>query len=72
MADEADRVRPAPPLTVSVPEAARMLGIGRSLAYELVNRGEIPRLKFGRRVVVPRAAVERLVVEAEQGGAARW
>jgi excisionase family DNA binding protein len=30
------------PLTVSVPDAARVLGIGRSTAYELVLTGELP------------------------------
>lgn len=48
-------------LTVSVPEAARMLGISRNLAYMAAARGEIPTLKVGKRVLVPRAALERLL-----------
>jgi excisionase family DNA binding protein len=39
--------------TVSVEEAGRFLGIGRSAAYEAVRRGEIPHLRIGRRVLVP-------------------
>ena len=42
--------------TVTVEEAARTLGIGRSLAYELARRGELPGvLRLGRvfRVSVP-------------------
>jgi excisionase family DNA binding protein len=48
-------------LTMSVSEAAEILGISRSLAYTLVRIDELPSLKLGRRVVVPRAALERFV-----------
>lgn len=47
--------------TMTVDEAAEVLGISRNLAYELVHRGELPCLRLGRRVVVPRAALERLL-----------
>lgn len=52
---------PKAPQTVSVPEAARMLGIGRNAAYDSVKRGELPALKFGKRLVVPMAALERML-----------
>lgn len=35
-------------LLVSIPEAGEMLGIGKTKAYELVNRGEWPYVKIGR------------------------
>jgi len=39
--------------TMSVEEAARRLGIGRTLAYELAQRGELPgAIRLGRRFVV--------------------
>jgi excisionase family DNA binding protein len=43
------------PLTWSVPEAGRKLGIGRDAAYAAAARGEIPTLRLGRsiRVAVP-------------------
>jgi len=47
--------------TYTVPEAGRLLGIGRGQAYEAVARGEIPAIRFGKRLVVPRAALERLL-----------
>ncbi len=47
--------------TVTVEEAARALGIGRGSAYEAVKRGDIPSIRVGRRIVVPRAALERLL-----------
>jgi excisionase family DNA binding protein len=48
-------------LTVSVEEAAEILGISRALAYSLVARQELPSLKLGRRVVVPRRALHRML-----------
>lgn len=54
-------------LTLSVEEAAQVLGISRALAYELVRRGDLPRLQLGRRVVVPRRALEELVTAAADG-----
>ncbi len=40
-------------LTISVEEAAALLGLGRSAAYEAARRGEIPCRRLGRRVIVP-------------------
>jgi excisionase family DNA binding protein len=53
----------APPerRTMSVEEAAVALGIGRTTAYMAIRRGELPCLRIGRRVVVPRDAIERLL-----------
>lgn len=48
-------------LTVSVEEAGRLLGISRGHAYALVNRGAIPSLRLGRRIVVPLRAIDRLL-----------
>ena len=47
-------------LLVSVPEAARLLGIGRTCAWDMVRNGELPTLRLRKRVLVPRAALERL------------
>ena len=51
-------------LTVSVEEAAALLGISRALAYELVRRDDLPCLRLGRRVVIPRKALEQFVEAA--------
>ena len=40
-------------LTVTVEEAAAVLGLGRSAAYEATRRGEIPSRRLGRRIVIP-------------------
>lgn len=47
--------------TLSVEEAGRVLGIGRALAYTLARSGEIPTLRLGNRLVVPRRALDRLL-----------
>ena len=48
-------------LTFTVPEAAELLGMSRALAYELVGRHELPALRLGRRLVIPRRALEALL-----------
>jgi excisionase family DNA binding protein len=57
-------------LALSVPEVAELLGLGisRAFAYELVARRELPALRLGRRLVVPRHLIEQLL---NQGGQAR-
>jgi len=40
-------------LTYSVEEVAEVLGISRAFVYECVNRGEIPHLRIGRRILIP-------------------
>jgi hypothetical protein len=43
-------------LTLEVPEAGAMVGLSRNASYEAAARGEIPTLRFGRLLKVPRAA----------------
>jgi len=50
-------------LVLTVEEAGRLLGISRGLAYELVARRELPHLRLGRRIVIPRTALEALLNE---------
>jgi len=48
-------------MVVTVPEAARLLGISRTHAYELVSRSELAHLRLGRRIVIPKHAIEALL-----------
>jgi excisionase family DNA binding protein len=48
--------------TVTLEEAAALLGIARSSAYQAAQRGEIPTVKFGRRILVPTAALRRMLL----------
>jgi excisionase family DNA binding protein len=50
-------------LTWTVAEAAELLGISRASAYEAVHRGELPVCRVGRRMLVPRVALLRLLDE---------
>jgi len=50
-------------LTFTVTEVARALGLSRGLAYKMVKTGEIFSVRFGKRVVVPRRALEKLLEE---------
>lgn len=43
---------------LTVPEAARILRISRNLAYELVARNELPSIRLGRVIRIPRAALD--------------
>jgi excisionase family DNA binding protein len=45
--------REVPTLALSVEEAGASLGIGKTLAYDLVNQGVIPSIKLGSKRVVP-------------------
>ncbi len=39
--------------TISVEQTAKVVGLGRTAAYEAARRGEFPTRRLGRRVVVP-------------------
>lgn len=43
------------------PTAARLLNIGKNGAYQAAARGEIPTVKIGRRLLVSRRALQRLL-----------
>ena len=55
-------------LTITVEEAARLLGISRGLAYDMARIGKIPTIRFGRRLLVPRRGLYRLLDESIKGG----
>ena len=59
-------------LTMNIDDVAPLLGINRSTAYELIRRGTfpLPVIQLGRRVVVPRKAVEELLGDGLGGDAA--
>jgi excisionase family DNA binding protein len=52
-------------------EVWRELGISRTVAYAMIARGELPVVRIGRSVRVPREALERWVREHTDGSAAR-
>jgi hypothetical protein len=53
-------LRDLPP-TLSVPAAGRLLGLGREASYRAAATGELPTIKFGRRLFVPTARLLQLL-----------
>lgn len=65
---DAETPTPVTPLALRPPQAAKALGIGTRLLWELTNRGEIPHTKLGRCVVYPVAALEEWLKAQSEGG----
>ena len=53
-------------LCLTVPEAAAMLGLSRNNTYDLVKRKQLPSIRFGKRILIPRVAIEEML---KKGGA---
>ena len=48
-------------LTYEVPEAGALLGLSRNASYCAAKRGELPIIKIGKRMKVPKAAFHRML-----------
>lgn len=57
------QAEPAPDRLLDVDEAAAALGIGRSVLYGLIARGELGSVTVGRRRLVPAASIARFIAE---------
>ena len=55
-------------LTMTIPEAAEKLGIGRNQGYEAARTGQIPTIKIGKRLLVPVTALENKLLNAGSSG----
>ena len=55
-------------LCLTVPEAAELLGISRNFAYELVKQGQLPVIRFGKRLLIPRVALEKMLEKEGPNG----
>ena len=67
-APQASRVPIGERLALSVEEAGALLGVSRDLAYDLVACGTIPSVRLGRRLVVPRRALELALERLVEAG----
>jgi excisionase family DNA binding protein len=52
------------PTVLTVHEVAKILRIGRISAYQAIERGDVPSIRIGRRILVPRLALEQLLGRA--------
>jgi excisionase family DNA binding protein len=50
-------------LTVTVPVAAKMLGLSLNPTYRGIQTGEIPSVRIGGKILVPTAALRKLLGE---------
>ncbi|MCA1399347.1 helix-turn-helix domain-containing protein [Bradyrhizobium sp. BRP56] len=57
-------------LVLTVPEAGKLLGLNRNRAYLAAARGELPTIRIGRLLRVPKAALERMLECADTEAAA--
>ena len=48
-------------LTISVERAGELLGLSRNSAYTAAKNGQLPVLKIGKRLLVPKVALERML-----------
>jgi excisionase family DNA binding protein len=49
------------PLAVSVNDAARVLGLGRTSIYAMIGEGRLETFKLGRRTLIKTASIRRLI-----------
>lgn len=52
---------PCMPIAVRIPEACRLIGIGRSKLYELIAAGEIQIVKIGASTLIPTESLADLI-----------
>ena len=49
------------PMLLTVTEAARLLRISRNLCYELIAQKQLPHIRLGRRILLPRHGLEQWI-----------
>ena len=49
---------------MTIIEAAKELGISKGSAYEAARSGQIPTIRIGRRLIVPRVAFDKMLAQA--------
>lgn len=57
---------------MNVSDLQQALGIGRAHAYDLVNREDFPKIRIGKRILIPRDAflrwLDRQTAQTLEGG----
>jgi excisionase family DNA binding protein len=56
------------PVVLDVAAAGRLLGLGKNATYLAVQRGDIPSIAIGRRLLVPRDRLRAMLESAAEGG----
>ena len=53
-------------LAYNVPELSQLLRISEAHGYKVVRQGLVPSLRLGRRVLIPKAALDKLLACEDQ------
>lgn len=61
--------QPIPALAIGIDDAARVIGVARSMLYEIVARGEIESFKLGRRRLILTKNLESYINKMAREGA---
>jgi excisionase family DNA binding protein len=60
------REKPKSELVYSVPELSRLLRISTAHGYKVIREGWVPSLRLGKRIVIPKAALDKLLSCGDQ------
>jgi excisionase family DNA binding protein len=52
--------------TLTIEQAAAVLGVGRSVAYRAARSGELPTIRLGKRLLVPRQKLAAMLGETNE------
>lgn len=55
------------PDVLTVAETAKFLRLGRNSVYDAVRRQELPSVRIGRRLLIPKPALQRFLDEHSDG-----
>jgi len=58
-----DQMNPNESLVLTVGEAAKLLRLSKTTTYDQIRQGSIPSIRMGKRILVPRAALIRMLEE---------
>jgi excisionase family DNA binding protein len=53
-------------VTLTVEEAGKLLGISRPLVYQMAKSGQLPILRFGKRILIPKVAFEEMLASSRK------
>ena len=53
-------------LTITIPEFAKAFGINRATAYRMAKDGTLPVIRVGKRILIPKVALQRWLEDAYQ------
>ena len=61
-----EKVNEKEKLVISVEEGRKLLGLSRGLMYEAVRSGQVPSIHVGRRILIPKVLLEKMLEGAKQ------